>query len=404
VTARGWILLACAVAAFVAAPIIGIGLLATAASILIVLVITSVLWAHGAARGLSVTHQPAQACVGLGATLAVTVVVQAHRVLPRPWIEVIDHSTLSDHPVARVDSLLLARTSRHAWAVVCRRRGAFRLGPTTVLIADPFGLTRIRRDLAARHDVVLVTPVAARWPAACRALLVAAPDARRSRWRNASEPAASVRHYRVGDPLRSIHWRSSAHRGRLMSRELDAPHDGDLVIMLDHEAAALTMLDPPVLRADGTLVTSSDDLMALAAATVLDAALSQRRDIRLMHTGTPPVLLARLRHAGDGHQAQAALARYQSAGAAPLAHALPATWRALGRHGALVLVTAARGADWAAPLCHLARGGQSVVVIHLTTQQSADPAALALLRTHHVPTILLDASGDAPRLAGDPAP
>lgn len=402
-TARGWILLACAVAAFVAAPIIGIGLLASAASVLIALVITSVLWVHGAARGLSVTHQPPQACVGLGDTLVVTVVVQAHRVLPRPWIEVIDHSTLSDRPVARIDNLLLARTSRHTWAIVCRQRGVFRLGPTTVRIADPFGLAHARRDLTARHDV-LVTPVAARWPAACRALFVAAPDARRSRWRNASEPAASVRHYRVGDPLRSIHWRSSAHHGQLMSRELDAPHDDDLVIMLDHDAAARTMLDPPVLRADGTLVTSSDDLLALAAATVLDAALPQRRDIRLMRTGTPPVLLARLRHAGDGHQAQAALARYQSEGAAPLAHALPATWHALGRHGALVLVTAARGADWVAPLCHLARGGQSVVVIHLTMDHSADPVALALLRAHHVPTILLDASGDAPRLAGDPAP
>ncbi len=402
-TARGWILLACAVAAFVIAPIIGVGLLASAAYVLIALVITSVLWVHGAARGLSVTHQPTQECIGLGDTLTVTMVVQAHHVLPRPWIEIIDHSTLSDRPIARVDSLLLARTSQHTWTAVCRQRGVFRLGPATVLVADPFGLARTRRDLTACHDV-LVTPVAARWPVACRALLVAAPDARRSRWRNASEPAASVRHYRVGDPLRSIHWRSSAHHGQLMSRELDAPHDDDLIIMLDDDDAALTMFDRPVLRADGTLVTSSDDLMALAAATVLDIALPQRRDIRLMRTGTPPVLLARLRHPGDGHQAQVALARYQSEGAAPLARTLPATWHALGRHGALVLVTAARGADWVAPLCHLARGGQPVVVIHLTMDRPADPAALAMLRAHHVPTILLDASGDAPRLAGAAAP
>ena len=42
-----------------------------------------------------------------------------------------------------------------------------------------------------------------------------------------------VRPYRPGDPIRGIHWRSSARRGELMVREYDAAPSPELVLVLE---------------------------------------------------------------------------------------------------------------------------------------------------------------------------
>lgn len=398
-TIRGWMLLASAMAAFVAAQVTGIGLLGNVAYLIIALVVVSLVWIHAAARGLGVAHQPSQECVGQGDTLKVAAVLQTRIPLPPPWIEVTHHTTMPDRPVTRLVSLLLERTNGHAWAVMCRRRGEFRLGPTTIVVGDPFGLARAQRDDPTTHHV-LVVPVAARWPEDLLNLLAPSLHTQHLRWRDASVPSASVREYRVGDPLRNIHWRSSARHEQLMSRELETPHDADLVIMLDNHRDARVIIDPPAYRADGTEMASSDDVMALAAMTVLVAALAQQRDIRLMHTGAPPVTLASVRQPEHIEHAEQALARYESTGAQPLSLAPPP--RALGRNSLLVVITAAQGADWVQPLCRLARSGQSLRVLHVAVHAPPDAAAQDLLEAYRVPLIIVDRTGDAPHLAGDP--
>ena len=42
-----------------------------------------------------------------------------------------------------------------------------------------------------------------------------------------------VRPYRPGDPIRGIHWRSSARRGELMVREYDAAPSPELVLVVE---------------------------------------------------------------------------------------------------------------------------------------------------------------------------
>jgi hypothetical protein len=49
-TIRGWMLLASAMAAFVAAQVTGIGLLGNVAYLIIALVVVSLVWIHAAAR------------------------------------------------------------------------------------------------------------------------------------------------------------------------------------------------------------------------------------------------------------------------------------------------------------------------------------------------------------------
>ena len=103
---------------------------------------------------------------------------------------------------------------------VARRRGHVRLRGTTVARTDPLGLVRALRPVAA-PDTLLVLP--RRYPVPPLAL----PGARRYQPGGIalassvgdSEEFVSLREYRPGDPLKRIHWRSSARVGRAVVRE-----------------------------------------------------------------------------------------------------------------------------------------------------------------------------------------
>jgi uncharacterized protein (DUF58 family) len=52
-----------------------------------------------------------------------------------------------------------------------------------------------------------------------------------------------VREYRAGDPLRRIHWRTSARRGELVVREFEPPGLRVLALLLDPEPASRAAAD-----------------------------------------------------------------------------------------------------------------------------------------------------------------
>ena len=118
-------------------------------------------------------------------------------------------------------------------------RGRYRLGPGRLLATDPLGLTRVEvpvereSTLTVRPRVpeleTLFTETGA-WGEGGRRALVRRPSG--------LEPHG-VREYQEGEPLRAVHWPTSARRGELMVRELeDAPRDS-IAVVLDVEASAV---------------------------------------------------------------------------------------------------------------------------------------------------------------------
>jgi uncharacterized protein (DUF58 family) len=103
---------------------------------------------------------------------------------------------------------------------VARRRGHVRFRGLTLTRQDPLGLVRALRPLAV-PDTLLVLP--RRYPMPVLAL----PGVRRYQPGGIalassvgdSEEFVSLREYRPGDPLKRIHWRSSARVGRAVVRE-----------------------------------------------------------------------------------------------------------------------------------------------------------------------------------------
>jgi uncharacterized protein (DUF58 family) len=118
-------------------------------------------------------------------------------------------------------------------------RGRYPIGPGRLVARDPLGLAFVEVALPAEGTVVvrprvpelgpLFTEIGARGEGGRRAHL---------RRPSGLEPHG-VREYVEGEPLRAVHWPTSARRGQLMVRELeDAPRDS-VAIVLDVDADGL---------------------------------------------------------------------------------------------------------------------------------------------------------------------
>lgn len=115
------------------------------------------------------------------------------------------------------------------WPIDTSRRGLYGGGPSRLEAGDPFGLRR--RVLATRTPTpVLVVPrVHAADPATSRGRL----DDGASGEREGSDQFHSLREYVVGDPIKLVHWPTSAKVGTLMVRRTVETTVPWLLLVLD---------------------------------------------------------------------------------------------------------------------------------------------------------------------------
>ncbi|HEY1421598.1 MAG TPA: DUF58 domain-containing protein [Candidatus Dormibacteraeota bacterium] len=123
--------------------------------------------------------------------------------------------------------------------------GSLRRGPVDatswqIASSDPLGLFRSRRR-CADTEVALALPrftsLAARMETRELEASLAAPRA------GSGTELFGVREYRPGDPLRRIHWRSSARHGELVVREFEPPGVRTLGIFCDPSPATAAVAD-----------------------------------------------------------------------------------------------------------------------------------------------------------------
>ena len=173
-----------------------------------------------------------------------------------------------------------------------------------------------------------------------------------------------VREYVEGEPLRAVHWPTSARRGQLMVRELeDAPRDS-VAIVLDVDAATVT----------GTPGRSSlDDAVRAAAGLVRAHAGRSRRALLVVASPSPGI--HRVQSLGrDWDAALDALAAVEPAEGTPLRE-LTSARGALGAVPELVVVTARPEVVENALVARRAVGRScGLVVVDAPTYAGRDPS------------------------------
>ena len=111
-----------------------------------------------------------------------------------------------------------------------QRRGVVALGGWRLETSDPLGLFRHGTRLEETAEVVVLPTFAELGQAPQQREIEASLAARRA---GAGTELFGVREYRPGDPLRRIHWRSSARHGELIVREFEPPGLRTLELLLD---------------------------------------------------------------------------------------------------------------------------------------------------------------------------
>ena len=114
------------------------------------------------------------------------------------------------------------------------RRGYIRLNGVDVSRREPLGLCKARRREGESQSILVLPkpyPVSWRMHAGPRASMTGRISAERTM--GGSENFSTVREYRSRDPLRQIHWPSSARLGQLVVKEFHRESDSRISVILD---------------------------------------------------------------------------------------------------------------------------------------------------------------------------
>jgi uncharacterized protein (DUF58 family) len=237
-TRRGWALLGAAIGLVVGSRLLGALELSMLGLSALALLAVAWVWARTRRIDLDVTRRLRPSRLHVGHEGRIDLAVRNRASARAPAL------TVSDHVEERSARFLLpplppAETARAAYRLPATRRGRFRVGPVAVGLTDPFGLAR-RRFAVAGIDEVTIRPrvhnIVPPGRAASRheGILEASARARSSD----GEEFLHLREYEVGDDLRRVHWRTTAHTDELMIRQHEAPWQPRATVVLDMRAAA----------------------------------------------------------------------------------------------------------------------------------------------------------------------
>lgn len=187
--------------------------------------------------------------------------------------------------------------ARIEYSVTGRRRGEVEVGPLRVSRTDPLGLVAADRAVGAAGRLILLPNLHPVRPLAAATRLDPDPVSSAVFGLAGEQRDIVARTYRAGDPMRSVDWRSTAHRGELMVRS---------------EAAASAVSTALVLETrSGAWQNDEDFEWAVECAASLTAELgAARAGVRLVTDRHGPI-------AGDASDVLVALATVRADDVAP---------------------------------------------------------------------------------------
>jgi uncharacterized protein (DUF58 family) len=234
-TERGIGLLAAGGGLWVAARSLGIGELQMAAVAALALVGLAWLFTRIASAQLEVdrTVRPGRLFFDAEGTVELQIMNRGR--VPTATMEVRDAApgVLTDRSSALLPPLAAGGRTLVRYRIRGGQRGRFELGPLEVRLRDPFGLVARRRQLPGTSDVVVYPPVWQLPEGVPLGGTTTTGGEGRARPLPSGEDLANVREYVRGDDLRAVHWPTTAHRGKLMVRQAEAPQDPRAVLLLD---------------------------------------------------------------------------------------------------------------------------------------------------------------------------
>ena len=315
----------------------------------------SFIWTFSLARRLFMDRKMRYGWAQVGDQLEERFTINNDSFLPALWLEVDDHSNLPGYTAGRVTSIGANQSMEWKTEGACTRRGLFNLGPTTLRSGDPLGLCSLEL-VHPNSTILMVLPPVLPLPAIEIAAGGRAGEGRHSS-RAALETTVSVetvREYVAGDPLKAIHWPTSARRNALYVRQFEHMPSSDWWIFLDLEGRVQV----------GSGYESTEEHGIILAASLTHRGLREGHSVGLVMSSPELTWISPQHSSGHSMSILRALALAQP-GTRPLSDLLEDAQKSV-RHGAsLIVITPNVQADWAAPMLQLVKIGITPTVLLL---------------------------------------
>ena len=333
---------------YIAAPSVTVAvLLATVTG----LIAWSYVWARQMALHLRGKRLLESAAMQVGDELEEQVSLSNQSFLPAIWVELADRSNLPGYVVSGVRGVGPFASTNWRAHTICKQRGVYLLGPWELRTGDPFGLFQVRQIYLQRQEILVYPPLAA-LPPDLLPHRGSQGDYRPLRQPMQAETidSMSVRAYQPSDPLRHIHWPTTARTG--------IPY----VKIFEPQAASRVWLLPDMNPSAqwGQAEESTEETAVILSASLAANLLQDKLAVGIFSGGDAPEAV--LPQRGQIHlwSILGHLAPLHPQAGVTLARSLEQIQPLLSQRDLLLVITAALSEDWILSVRRLLRGRSGI--------------------------------------------
>ncbi len=259
------------------------------------------------------------------------------------------------------------------------QRGHYKLGPLVAEAGDPFGLIRLRRKLDSEKDIFIYPSIVELPNFRAESALLQ----NRLPTNEMSGIISGIREYVPGDSFNRIHWRSTAHTGKIFVKEFE----------LDLSERIWVILDLDQNTKFGSGIESTEEYGITIAASIVKKYSDTGRPVGLIAQGKEQYFYpARPGHLNMWHIMEV-LAGLQANGQIPIGQILESTYKKITGNSVAIVVTSNTNVDMVNSLISPKKQGFQIVTILLDSSSfgghSSPQEAFARLRAANIPTYIV---------------
>ena len=200
----------------------------------ILFVAVSWVWTQVSLRGMSVKRRARSLRASVGDVFEEHFELSNDSRMGKLWVEISNETNMPDASGSRLLTMVGRKQKRtyiaRTWLL---RRGGFKLGPTIINSGDPFGLFRVKKVSPTEHSLVVLPMIYEISSFVSPPGLLPGGQVIRRKALDITPHASGVREYVPGDPMKRIHWPTTARRGQLIVKEFEQDPQAEVWLFLD---------------------------------------------------------------------------------------------------------------------------------------------------------------------------
>jgi len=190
-------------------------------------------WAHGLQRSLRFEREMRYGWAQVGDRLEERFTLSNSFSMPATWVTITDHSTLPDHHASMATGVDGYSESQWKVNTQCTRRGVYTLGGTTIETGDPFGMFTLTIEDPTSSTLAVMPPVISLPKFQILSSGWSGDGRRNPRSFEETINASHTREMVPNDPMRLIHWKSTARYDKFFVHQFEGNPAGEWWIVLD---------------------------------------------------------------------------------------------------------------------------------------------------------------------------